>query len=186
MKKKKRTILSRLSDIWHWYILGEYHCDHCPYCWEERYEDDCDAGCIIKGEIQDTCRLVPPFRGIVGFFATKRYIYKSRHHYDDLPEWYERQERKETEFKRLVADNLRKEGYVTCRRDDAGNLVEVSDNELSYIWEHIASNFETVVLENRTDYAGSCPKELRKQAREATWRSIKEWFHVYFMPNSKI
>lgn len=75
--KKKIPLKKRISDYWHWYILGEYHCDHCPYSWEERYDDDCDAGCCIKGDIQDTCRLIPPVRGIVGFFATKRYIYES-------------------------------------------------------------------------------------------------------------
>ena len=39
-----------------WYICGEYHCDHCPYSWEERGMEDADAGCFLFGELRDTCR----------------------------------------------------------------------------------------------------------------------------------
>lgn len=41
-----------------WYICGEYHCDHCPYSWEERGEEDADAGCYLFGELRETCRLI--------------------------------------------------------------------------------------------------------------------------------
>lgn len=85
-----------------------------------------------------------------------------------------------------MVESLRNEGFITCIRDKDGNLQEVSDTELTYIWEHIALKYEGIVLDNRTDYAGSCPSELRRQAREATWRAIKEWFHVYFTPNNKL
>ena len=52
-KKCKKSMMYR---IWHWYIKGEYHCDKCPYCWEERtsYEyDEWDAGCYIKGDLPE-------------------------------------------------------------------------------------------------------------------------------------
>lgn len=55
-----------------WYIKGYYHCDKCPYSWEERGLEDVEAGCYIKGNICYTCRLIPPFKNIIGYFKKKK------------------------------------------------------------------------------------------------------------------
>lgn len=120
MKKCKKGLLYR---FWHWYILGEYHCDKCPYGWEEKtsYEyDEWEAGCYIKGDICDTCRLLPPFRWIVGSLRKRKLEYQYAHQYDDFAEYVEEIERKETKFKKLLDDFLC--GYELCWKDDEGKL----------------------------------------------------------------
>lgn len=49
---------STLHEVYRYYIRGDYHCDVCPYSWEERGEEDADAGCYLFGELRDTCRLI--------------------------------------------------------------------------------------------------------------------------------
>ena len=67
MKKKCKNIWRRIKTLWKWYVLGYYHCDKCPFCWEERGYEDCDCGCYIRGDIRDTCRLIEPFRTLIGW-----------------------------------------------------------------------------------------------------------------------
>ena len=77
---------SFLWKVWHWYIKGEYHCDQCPYSWEERGLEDADAGCWLfeDGELRDTCRYVrnPISKAIVN---KKRNMYDSQ--YDGWEEY---------------------------------------------------------------------------------------------------
>lgn len=47
-----------LHKVYRYYIRGDYHCDVCPYSWEERGEEDADAGCYLFGELRDTCRYI--------------------------------------------------------------------------------------------------------------------------------
>lgn len=88
-----------LKNFIDWYIKGYYHCDHCPYSWEERGLEDGDAGCYIKGEICDTCRLIQPFKGIIGRMRKNRYEYWESKRYEGYGEWYEEEEKSR---KRLI------------------------------------------------------------------------------------
>lgn len=118
MKKCNKSIWYR---IWHWYIKGEYHCDQCPYSWEEKtsYEyDEWEAGCYIKGDICDTCRLLPPFRWVIGSLNLKKAEYYFNHQYDDFSEWAAKQEGKEEKFNELLNDFFR--GYELCWKGENG------------------------------------------------------------------
>lgn len=68
-----------------WYIKGEYHCEYCPYSWEDRGEEDADAGCHLFGELRDSCRFIrnPISQMIVN---KRRNRYDRR--YDGIGEWY--------------------------------------------------------------------------------------------------
>ena len=94
--------------FWHYYILGEYHCDTCPYSWEERsYDGDCDAGCFLKGEIADeSCRYI---RNPISALKVRKEknLYNSR--YDD---WCEYED--ELEKKYRVEEKIRQERSKEC------------------------------------------------------------------------
>lgn len=90
MKKHINRLRKWLKTRWKWYVLGYYHCEHCPYCWADySYEGDCDCGCYIRGELYDTCRLIPPIRFLIGWPRKKHTQYWEYHAYDDMGEWYE-------------------------------------------------------------------------------------------------
>lgn len=94
--------MSKCKNFFRHYIKGEYHCDTCPFCWEERGIEDADAGCYIFGDLRDTCRLLPPFRFLIGWPKRKRAIYYADHEYDDFGDWYEEKLRKEDKLKELL------------------------------------------------------------------------------------
>lgn len=75
---------------WRWYIKGEYHCEHCPYCWSDfNYDGDGNCGCYIRGDLYDTCRLVPPIRFLLGWARKKKASYWEEHQYDGIGEYYQ-------------------------------------------------------------------------------------------------
>lgn len=80
--------MSKCKTFFRRYIKGKYHCDTCPFCWEERGIEDTGAGCYIFGD------LLPPFRFLIGCPLRKRAIY--------FREWYEENSRKENELKELL------------------------------------------------------------------------------------
>lgn len=98
--------MAKFKDFWNWYVRGEYHCDHCPYSWEERGCEDCDAGCYIKGELYDTCRLLPPFRAIIGKLRKNKYEYFREHEYDGCGEDYEKTLGCENKITELILSSL--------------------------------------------------------------------------------
>lgn len=109
MKIKKRMIRA-----WNWYVRGDYHCDKCPYCWCETcgYEDDADAGCYIKGELCDSCRLLPPFRFLLGWGKKKRYQYAETHEWDGLVDFYTENQKNCSTMYEVLQKHL--EDYEFC------------------------------------------------------------------------
>lgn len=105
-----------------WYVLGKYHCDKCPYCWGGGYNAGCDdyddCGCYIKGDIQDTCRLLPPIRFLLGHFNKKKAEYYFNHEYDNYGEFAKRQEMEQDEFNRLLSEFL--DEYELCWKGEDG------------------------------------------------------------------
>ena len=93
-----------------WYFEGKYHCDQCPYSWEDCGYDDADVGCYIYGDLQDTCRLLPPFRAIIGGIRKKKDCYYQNHQYDGIDEWYQKQKPKQKKFDELFVSALAKKG----------------------------------------------------------------------------
>lgn len=144
--------LSPFRRFWNYYILGRYHCDSCPYCWSERtsYEyDEWDTGCYIKEDICDTCRLLPPFRWIIGYPKRRKARYYEIHQYDDFAEWAEWDHEKTEKLKELIHDKMLKD-YVVCAKDDGGNYFELntdveSYHSIYYECSNIVSEFEKFV-----------------------------------------
>ena len=103
-----------------WYILGDYHCDECPYCWGGEYMPGCDeyedAGCYIRKGLYDNCRLLPPIRFILGFMPKRKNEYAELHRYDGDYEYFEKQynERKK------LAEVLTKFGLIESAEDKEG------------------------------------------------------------------
>lgn len=100
-------LIKAIKRFWRHYVLGYYHCDKCPYCWEEHYyEGDCDCGCYIYGDIRDTCRLLPPLRHIIGSIRKKVYTYHENHAYDGFAEFVEKDDELQRKFNELFCEAL--------------------------------------------------------------------------------
>lgn len=110
MKEKIIEIKNKVKQLYNWYIKGEYHCDECRYCWEEwSYEGDGDCGCYIKGDIQDTCRLLPPFKNIIGYFKKRKCDYYMDHKWDGYDEFCQEQDKKELFLREKINEHIFKE-----------------------------------------------------------------------------
>lgn len=114
MKKKIKFI--------DWYIKGKYHCDKCPFCWDDysEYLGDGDCGCYIFGDLRDTCRLIPPIRFILGWGNLKRAEYFQAHEYDDFPEWQEKRETLKKQFNAYLKKHIL-DRYAVFYKDCDGN-----------------------------------------------------------------
>lgn len=132
--KKQKTYVIRIRKKWwsfekklpnwiRWYILKDYHCDRCPMCWSDwsEYTGDGDCGCYIFGDIrEDGCRLLPPFRTLIGWPRKKRAEYAYAHQYDDMADWYEGYHRQEDVFHACIEQLL--DGYLVAQRDFEGKM----------------------------------------------------------------
>ncbi len=172
-----RKIKYHIHTFYEWYIKGYYHCDQCPYSWECRYEDDADAGCIIKGDIQDTCRLLPPFKNIIGAIRRRQNDYAIEHEYDGFGEWYKFQEAKEREFKRLLLELLEKYAVCYCNKDGT----PVLNHEGKICWvdkEHIGESESYRMRCDYEDFITPPRKKLREEWRDL----IKRTWAVFTRP----
>ena len=175
--KKKKSVFYR---IWHWYIKGEYHCDKCPYCWAERtsYEyDEWDAGCYIKGDLCDTCRLIPPFRWIVGTLRKKKAEYYRNHEYDDFPEWHEQEIAKEEKIIELL-NNFIGESDI-CWKDNEGKYYPLDKNE--YIRQEawrFRHDFEDFIRDQNAKL--NPPQNPWRKAISWSWHRFVDFFKPYF------
>lgn len=133
--------MDRLKCFMKHYIKGYYHCDTCPFCWEERGLEDADAGCYIKGELQDTCRLLPPFRFLIGWGRRKKALYYINHEYDDIERWYCEEECKDQAVMEILESCLGEKlpSYlicdIRCKLEDA--LIPVKCVPLKIRWKEI-------------------------------------------------
>ena len=119
-----------LKTRWKWYVLGYYHCDHCPYCWSEySYEGDGDCGCYIRGELWDTCRLLPPFRFLIGWPRKRQWEYHEDHAWDGIGEWYELNAEREDHYAKSVLILLKE--MELYQRDLDGKMIPVCKAELA-------------------------------------------------------
>lgn len=178
--KKNKCKKSVFYRIWHWYIKGEYHCDKCPYGWDEKtsYEyDEWDAGCYIKGDIHDTCRILPPFRWIVGSLRKKKYEYYKAHEYDDFPEWHEKQEAREEKMIELLDEFLK--DLVLCHKDVEGNYYPINKEEhIRYADYRVRYGYEEFLAKQNAEE--NPPQNPWKQAIVWTWKKFIGFFKPYF------
>lgn len=111
--------MNRLKRFVKYYIKGEYHCDTCPFSWEECGYEDADAGCYIYGDIRDSCRLLPPFRFLIGWPRRRKYNYLRNHEYDDYDDFLNR-EVQQVNTELALRKYLENRGYIVlqCRNID--------------------------------------------------------------------
>lgn len=125
MKKRLDRLWKWIKTRWKWYVLGYYHCDECPYCWADySYEGDCDCGCYIKEDIQDTCRLLPPFRFLIGWPRMRYIAHWQDKEYDPIGEFYMKRKEQEEEMMEVAKFLFEAEGMELCWRDRSGTLYQ--------------------------------------------------------------
>lgn len=100
--------MSKFRKLFEYYVRGEYHCDTCPFSWDDSCAgcEDCDCGCYIYGDLRDTCRLLPPFRFLLGWGRRKKARYYENHQYDDFEEWYLGQEKQENALRDILKEKF--------------------------------------------------------------------------------
>lgn len=172
MKKKCGSIRNWIKTRWDWYVKGYYHCDECPYSWSEMnyYEGDGDCGCYIHGEIWDTCRLIEPFRSMIGWPRKRINQYWEAHQYDGFDAYYEDVIQKELAFEEAI-EILLKDRYV-CWKNSEGNLVPLEKDQV--VNEFRFSSFHEALdhYEEKAHPIQLAPK-LKNQWKELikeTWR----------------
>lgn len=126
LRKKWWAFKKKLPRWMRWYVLGDYHCDHCPMCWSDYsdYLGDGDCGCYIFGDIREgACRLLPPFRTLIGWPRKKRAQYDYAHQYDDMGDYYDREFHQEKVFVSCIKQLL--SGYILVQRGFDGAFREI-------------------------------------------------------------
>lgn len=98
MKKFWKRVKASCNRAWRYYVKGEYHCDHCPFSWEERSYDDVDCGCYIFSDLQGSCRLIPPVRFLLGWGKRRKQQYWEAHMWDDAEQYYTEQDLRYSRF----------------------------------------------------------------------------------------
>lgn len=179
-----KKLIKKLGRAWKWYIKGYYHCDHCPYCWEEySYEGDCDCGCYIRGELWDTCRLIPPIRFLVGWGRKKCAQYWEAHAWDGMADWYEKEEMKKDAYSDSIKILL--EHIELYQRDFEGNLEPVCKYELVDIFNFGAGKINDAYRfyeDTAHPVVGDPPlKQQWKDLLRKTWGKFADHFRPYFL-----
>lgn len=184
---------NKLKTWWRWYVKGEYHCEHCPYVWEEHYhEGDCDCGCIIRGDIRDTCRLLPPFRFLIGWFRRRKAEYHSSRQYDGIGEHYEKCYEQEQLLQKeilellapyeLVYRPVSSEAWIDEQSDKCHEKTVVMDKKeiVADAICRIRMNYEDAAH----PYVHKTLKQEWKELLKKTWNRFADVFRPY-LPKSK-
>lgn len=164
----------RLNRFYRWYIRGDYHCDKCPMCWDDysAYLGDGDCGCWIKGDIQDTCRLLPPIRFLLGWPKMKRAQYAENHSYDGYAEFHEEDDRKRKAYRDSILILLR--NAELCERDHEGKLVPMCKLDLLDLYEGYDGPFNKAYRSYDNSIFRSYPtlKSEWVQLLKRTWKEL--------------
>lgn len=177
---------SKFRRFWEWYVLGHYHCDRCPYSWNDAFPgcEDCDCGCVIFGDIRDTCRLLPPFRFLIGWGKKKRFQYAQVHEYDDMAAWYQSQERNAPAMAAAITQCMERWNLNFHHPMPDGSQVPVEDqkSEIEAVAYWVADEYEREIHP---------PKHLRLRDEWAllmkkTWKQFVRSFAPYFTNSRNI
>ena len=176
-----KRMAKKFRRAWKWYIQGYYHCKHCPYCWSEySYEGDGDCGCYIRGELWDTCRLIPPIRFLIGWPRKKKAEYYASHEYDGYGEWYEGLIAQEEAYAESVKILLGK--VELYRRDADGKLIPMCKEELfDRSWYGCSAWEARDHYESKAHPIVHIPlKQQWKELLWKTWNRFADHFRPYF------
>lgn len=179
-----KKLIKRLRRAWKWYIKGDYHCDRCPYCWSDwsSYTGDGDCGCYIRGELWDTCRLIPPVRFLIGWPRKKQALYGEAHAYDGMGEWYEQECEKQTAYSKSIEILLK--DIELYKRDYEGKLMPVCKAALIERYCFGSGPFYEAYsyYEDHAHPVTSDPplKQQWKELLRKTWNKFADHFRPYF------
>lgn len=163
------------------WIKNGTDCEKCKWCWEECSHTDCgtewDSGCYIKGSGYDEkpCRLINPFKFILGWIRKKKDSYYFGHEYDGFGEWYEEDQAKTKAMKKAITNSL--DDRVICFKGLDDTLHECNlDLFLNDAAWRVRDKYDSVAhpFEN---------KRLRQEWKELivkTWNRFTGIFKPYF------
>lgn len=180
MKKEKEK---QKNTFWNYYIKGEYHCDTCPFCFGGDFLPGCDdyedAGCYIRKELHDSCRLIPPIRFLIGWLPRKRCRYYEAHKYDDAGDWYEEQYEQEQQLEKALETYLKRIGADILPIDIEGNPIKNPKGE------YIKFNKEWSKYPDLGDFYFKCKDVLapyKYESLRTKWKNlIKETWQKFIM-----
>lgn len=179
-----KNLLKKLRRAYKWYIKGDYHCDHCPYCWSDwsSYVGDGDCGCYIRGDLWDTCRLIPPIRFLIGWPRKKKTLYWESHAYDGMGDWYEQQVERETAYSKSLEILLK--DIELYQRDCEGKLMPVCKAALIERYCFGVGPFyeaHRYYEDHAHPIVGDPPlKQQWKELLRKTWNKFADHFRPYF------
>lgn len=172
-----KQLNKKCKTFWRHYVIGYYHCDRCPMCWVDyAYEGDCDCGCYIFGDIRDSCRLLPPFRQLIGWPKKRKAQYWAVHQYDGCGEQFEQIVEQDFAMEKVLIEAL--SGYEICQRDFVNGVLspvckaEWIDNnraEIRYTYEEKCHPYVYTPL--KTEW---------KNVLSRTWNAFLDIFRPYF------
>ena len=157
------------------YILGEYHCDTCPYGWEDwYYEGDCDCGCYIFGDIRDSCRLIPPLRALIGWPRRKKSRYYASHQYDGFADFCEKDMQLQEKFDELFFDVL--SGCKVMYKGYNGEEIQIQPNRFPFCQrlDHFRHDYEKFAHP-------FVPKSLKREWKERMIKTLNRFLN-HFKP----
>ena len=164
---------NKLKRFWNYYVKGNYHCDTCPYCWEERGYEDADAGCYIYGDLRDSCRLLPPFRFLIGWGRRKKAQYLMNHEYDGYVEFIEEREKQESYVEKAMKEWLDHNGYVIALNTNDDTRLDVDKfSDIYCLSDSMRDIFSPVKYEPLKKRWGKLLKD--------TWQRFLMIFKPYF------
>ena len=76
-------------------LCSHARCDECPLGWEERGMEDCDAGCLLYGDLYEGsagCYLPLPVKNLIAGFIRRRNDRQMEKAYEGMGEWFARSE----------------------------------------------------------------------------------------------
>ncbi len=133
-----------MKKLLRWFRYGN-DCEHCPYGWCKRtsYEyDEWDGGCYIKGDDwqDEPCRLLPPYKNIIGFFKKRKAMYFENHYYDNYPEYCQHSESLDEKLKELIDKYMLR--YGLYYKLGEGEYTKVENCDMFYNFWRIRSEYE--------------------------------------------
>lgn len=118
--------------------MKDCECENCPLSWEDRgYEGECyDCGCCVyKGfyGYKLICHLPDFIKNMIRKSIDKKTDKEIAHQYDEIEEWFEEEQRKDSAFRQAIEECIFKNRYgeelILCREDSDGKRYKVDISE---------------------------------------------------------
>lgn len=158
-----------MTDKIRWYIFGDYHCDKCLYSWEERGQEDADAGCFLFGDLRDDCRHIP---NPISQLIVNKKINESEMQYDCWNDycckWSIAEEIYDAEKEKIA------NGECSSRFVERF-INEHEQNEAAGIIVHLIEEYERIVYPYKKPWE-KLKDAFREWIKDFSWRHFKIYF----------